>query len=107
MNSIGNGPSQLQSGGQNLHLARDLGRQDQVIVIQSGKILSRDGPNACVAGGRYILIGLFKIGDSPSILRRYRGRIVRGAVINHDNLDIRIFLRQHALYRHPQQLGRL
>jgi hypothetical protein len=67
----------FRAGGQNLHLTLNLGWHDQVIVIQEGGILSRGSPNACVAGRRYVLIGLFQVGDSPSILRHHLGRIVR------------------------------
>jgi hypothetical protein len=58
-----------------------------------------------VAGGAAALIGLPDDADLIPIPREHLWRAVRGPIIHHDDLEVAVGLRQHAVYSLRQITG--
>ena len=82
----------------------DIADKHEVIVVEEGQVLPGGSARSGVARGGCALVSLLEVRNSTGIGCYRRGGVVGRAIIDDDDLDVRIGLGQRALEGHRQEL---
>lgn len=91
----------LGVGAEHLDLRLDLPGEEGVVRVEQRDELASRVHEAEVPCRRHAAVGLVDVSHRPPVAFNHSAGVVRGSVVDDDDLDVAVALREHALDRRP------